>query len=99
MTSKTESEAVMSEPFTFDFACRDDCLNNMVPSDLRGIISERNRLRARVKELEQAALSTRAEAVPVEAIRHAMHILLICSDADSRNAYNALSTFLAGVKT
>jgi hypothetical protein len=29
----------------FDFACRDDCLDRMVPSDLRTLVAERDRLR------------------------------------------------------
>lgn len=29
----------------FDFACQDDCLDKMVPSDLRALISERDRLK------------------------------------------------------
>ena len=37
----------------FDFACRDDCLDKMVPSDLRQIIGQRDRALARIKELEK----------------------------------------------
>ena len=29
---------------TFDFACRDDCLDGMVPSDLRVLVSQRDKL-------------------------------------------------------
>lgn len=29
---------------TFDFACRDDCLDLMVPSDLRTLVRQRDRL-------------------------------------------------------
>jgi hypothetical protein len=37
---------------TFDFACRDDCLDKIVPSDLRQLVAERDRLRARLAEIE-----------------------------------------------
>lgn len=36
----------------FEFATHDDCLNKMVPSDLRCLISERDSSIARVHELE-----------------------------------------------
>lgn len=39
---------------TFDFACRDDCLNHMVPSDLRKIVSERDALRAFAQDVMRA---------------------------------------------
>lgn len=35
---------------TFEFACRDDCLNRMVPSDLRSIIAQRDQLRVALKD-------------------------------------------------
>lgn len=38
---------------TFEFATRDDCLDKMVPSDLRQVVAERDRLRTRVAELEE----------------------------------------------
>lgn len=34
----------------FDFACRDDCLDKIVPSDLRLIVAERDRLRLLLSE-------------------------------------------------
>lgn len=34
-----------------DFACRDDCLDQMVPSDLRQLVAERDRLRGKVASL------------------------------------------------
>ena len=40
---------------TFEFACRDDCLGKMVPSDLRQVVAERDRLRERNEALEKAA--------------------------------------------
>ena len=40
---------------TFEFACRDDCLGKMVPSDLRQVVAERDRLRERNEALEAAA--------------------------------------------
>ena len=42
----------MEEEITFEFATHDDCLDKMVPSDLRIIVSERDQLRARNAELE-----------------------------------------------
>lgn len=39
---------------TFEFACRDDCLDNIAPSDLRNLVSERDRLKARITALEAA---------------------------------------------
>lgn len=44
-------EMVMS--IDFEFATRDDCLDRMVPSDLRALVSERDRLQA---EVEQQAM-------------------------------------------
>lgn len=43
----------MSE-IDFYFATRDDCLQRMVPSDLRAIISERDKLREEKNELLKA---------------------------------------------
>ena len=37
---------------TFEFATQDDCLDRMVPSDLRVLVAQRDRLQARVAELE-----------------------------------------------
>jgi len=37
---------------TFEFATQDDCLDKIVPSDLRLLVGERDRLQARVAELE-----------------------------------------------
>ena len=33
---------------TFEFATQDDCLDRMVPSDLRVLVEQRDRLQARV---------------------------------------------------
>ncbi len=49
----------MSE-ITFEFACRDDCLDRMVPSDLRGVVAERDRLRSENEAL-RAVLKAEAE--------------------------------------
>jgi len=43
----------MSE-IDFDFATRDDCLQQMVPSDLRRIVKERDRLRDEKSDLVKA---------------------------------------------
>ena len=37
---------------TYEFACRDDCLDNMVPSDLRALVVERDKLLAENKRLK-----------------------------------------------
>lgn len=36
---------------TFEFACRDDCLDGMVPSDLRMLVAERDKLRAFAQDI------------------------------------------------
>lgn len=38
---------------TIEFARRDDCLDRMVPSDLRAVVSERDHLRNRINQLEK----------------------------------------------
>ena len=38
---------------TFEFARLDDCLDKMVPSDLREVVAERDRLRERNEALEE----------------------------------------------
>ena len=37
----------------FDLACRDDCLDLLVPSDLRQLVAERDRAQQRTKELQE----------------------------------------------
>ena len=44
---------------TFEFATQDDCLDRMVPSDLRVLVAQRDRLQARVAELVAVAVSVR----------------------------------------
>lgn len=44
---------------TFDFACRDDCLDRMVPSDLRALVAERDRLRAELAEAKETVAAER----------------------------------------
>jgi len=39
---------------TIEFARRDDCLDKMVPSDLRVLVAKRDTLQTRVRELEEA---------------------------------------------
>ena len=41
---------------TFEFATQDDCLDRMVPSDLRVLVAQRDRLQARVAA-QQSALN------------------------------------------
>lgn len=43
----------MTEKFTQDFARRDDCLDKMVPSDLRLLIGERDDLRKQLAEAQE----------------------------------------------
>lgn len=38
---------------TFEFATQDDCLERMVPSDLRQLVAERDDLKARLAEVER----------------------------------------------
>jgi len=52
-------EKAMSD-ITFEFATHDDCLDKMVPSDLRGLVGERDRLIERNRELESQAESAPA---------------------------------------
>ena len=37
----------------FDFACKDYCLDRMVPSDLRQLVCERDNAEKRIRELEE----------------------------------------------
>lgn len=46
---------------TFDFACRDDCLDRMVPSDLRALVAERDRLRAELAKAKEAIAAERED--------------------------------------
>lgn len=46
---------------TFDFACQDDCLDRMVPSDLRALIRERDDLRAQLEAAEKRATEAERE--------------------------------------
>jgi hypothetical protein len=45
---------------TFEFATQDDCLDRMVPSDLRVLVAQRDRLQARMAELECMVRAFRA---------------------------------------
>ena len=58
----------------FEFATQDDCLDKMVPSDLRLLVGERDRLQARVAELEsfinQAPVETGVCMCGEEMYRH-----------------------------
>jgi hypothetical protein len=46
---------------TFEFATTDDCLDKMVPSDLRKLVSERDTALQRLHVIEQAAKALLAE--------------------------------------
>lgn len=55
----------------FDFATRDDCLDRMVPSDLRQLVAERDRLRAKYDELiMQVSLKHPGETRHETAVRY-----------------------------
>jgi hypothetical protein len=49
------SRAMTTSSITFEFACMDDCLNRMVPSDLRKLVAERDNLRAQLAESKKDA--------------------------------------------
>jgi hypothetical protein len=57
---------------TFEFATRDDCLDKMVPSDLRQLVAERDNLKTRLREAEyEGAESFKAELLKAsKAIAH-----------------------------
>jgi hypothetical protein len=38
---------------TFEFACQDDCLDKMIPADLRELVSERDTIRMLLTEAQQ----------------------------------------------
>lgn len=40
---------------TFGFACRDDCLDQLVPSDLRQLVAERDELQRVLSEIAKIA--------------------------------------------
>lgn len=45
---------------TYVFACRDDCLDRMAPSDLRYLVRERDTLKAQVAELKAEIANLKA---------------------------------------
>jgi len=67
---------------TFEFACRDDCLDKMVPSDLRQLVAERDSLRARLAEIESWK----------DAVDHELTKIQMTTDTfpDPRSALSAL---------
>jgi len=48
---------------TFEFATQDDCLDRMVPSDLRVLVAQRDRLQARVAMLEDFVADAQVDAL------------------------------------
>ncbi|NTT99385.1 hypothetical protein [Pseudomonas aeruginosa] len=62
----------MSEKINMEFARRDDCLERMVPSDLRLLISERDKAEAEAQALREE----------VAALKHSQQVLI-----GSRNAH------------
>jgi hypothetical protein len=71
---------------TFEFACRDDCLDAMVPSDLRKVVSERDAAQSEVKRLSDELWFYRAS---VRSLRD------LFADLPEQNWQN-FSTELAG---
>ncbi|VEF98778.1 hypothetical protein [Pseudomonas aeruginosa] len=55
----------MSEKIDMEFARRDDCLERMVPSDLRILISERDKAEAETQALREEVAKLRARVVVV----------------------------------
>lgn len=55
------------DEISFEFACRDDCLDKMVPSDLRRVVRERDSLRAEIARLtaEVERLEAERRWIPV----------------------------------
>lgn len=53
---------------TFEFACQDDCLDKMVPSDLRKLVNERDQLKADNAVLAEAATAY-AEVIEIGAAK------------------------------
>jgi len=47
---------------TFEFATQDDCLDRMVPSDLRVLVAQRDRLQAQVAQLYNLIKYARVES-------------------------------------
>lgn len=47
---------------TFEFACQDDCLDQMLPGDLRRLVAERDRLAADYETLRGEVLNWKARA-------------------------------------
>jgi hypothetical protein len=48
---------------TFEFATQDDCLDRMVPSDLRVLVAQRDRLQARLAMLEDFVADAQVDAL------------------------------------
>jgi hypothetical protein len=66
---------------TMEFARQDDCLDNMVPSDLRQLIGERDRLRAALASRDgeaspQAAVPDTHRVVSVALLESAVMLII-----------------------
>jgi hypothetical protein len=48
---------------TFEFACQDDCLDKMVPSDLRQVVAARDRYKALLEECHTQLHRTHAAII------------------------------------
>ena len=53
----------------FDFACRDDCLDRMVPSDLRKLLGEISRLKEALKDTHVALAKETVQRQALENLR------------------------------
>ncbi|GLF57966.1 hypothetical protein VNPA152081_18220 [Pseudomonas aeruginosa] len=58
----------MSEKIDMEFARRDDCLERMVPSDLRLLISERDKAEAEAQALREEVAELRRDKARLDAI-------------------------------
>lgn len=65
---------------TFEFACRDDCLDKLVPSDIRQLVAERDRLRAEIDATTAALKESRADEM--QAIDYLNEIRDVIGGAD-----------------
>lgn len=53
MYEKSAGGEVMVKRINFEFATKDDCLNYIIPSDLRALVSERDKAEQRIEALER----------------------------------------------
>ncbi|MGD8148102.1 hypothetical protein ACP9NB_31205 [Pseudomonas aeruginosa] len=66
----------MSEKIDMEFARRDDCLERMVPSDLRLLIGERDKAEAEAQALREELAALRARVVVLPSVDNVMNIVM-----------------------